>query len=607
MPRASRSFLTGRHVSLSCLAALVATTGAARADVSQPFGGVTLVSHAGHGSLLVVNLCAAGVSVRATRYGERHKKASEWGSAIGAQAAINGDFFDFPGWTWVAGRARGAGEDWPAGAQQHYANENRPYWQFGPALARFVDQNATGPDPGASELIGGHDTVIHAGQPITSFSDSFSLAKRPRTAIGISQDERTLFVFSTSDSLDLNQLSGVLIAHAQEAGGPAIHHATNEDGGGSSQMYVAGKGELVSTTRQVNNHLGIFASGSGASPQCNNQPPRGSLDQAGCDTITGWAQDPNTPDAPIATHLYFNAPVGAPGTIGVPITADQHRDDLCTAIGSCNHGFSYLSPYALFDGKAHEVHAYGIDSGQGNNPELGSKSLTCAPPKLTGVRRHVSSEAVLAAWKFSTFRDQATVTDAALATLADASDWPEKPAMIRAKGQPAVYLVDGTRRRHIPSQSVAANWNLDIATAVEKSVAEVEAIPEGTPLSARPLLVRSGGPAVYVVDDDKPGSAGAGGQGGAGGQSGPGGQGGASSSGTSGHGGTGTSGTSGQPGSAGRATGGQAGGGGNPTIVIHAPTEDDGSCRVATPGRAGRAGLLLALAGLMGWRRRRAR
>ncbi|RYE83292.1 MAG: hypothetical protein EOO75_19515, partial [Myxococcales bacterium] len=337
--------------------------------------------------MAIVNLCAAGVSVRATRYGERKRTASNYAQALNLQAAINADFFDFPGWTWVGGRARGAGEDWPAGAQQHYGNENRPYWSFGPGLARFIDQNATPPEPGVTDIVGGHDTVIHNGQP-QSFSDSFSKAKTHRSAIGISGDRATIFLFSTSDNIDLNQLSGQMIALAQEGGAPGIAHATNVDGGGSAQLYVAGKGELVSSSRQVNNHLGIFASGSGPSPNCPNAPPRGSLDQAGCDTVNGWGQDPDAPDQAIAVHLYFNAPVGGPGAIGVPLTAGQKRDDLCTAIQSCNHGFSYPSPYALFDGQPHEVHAYGIDTGGGHNPSLGGKTLTCAPPKLADVVAH---------------------------------------------------------------------------------------------------------------------------------------------------------------------------------------------------------------------------
>ena len=39
-------------------------------------------------------------------------------------------------------------------------------------------------------------------------------------------------------------------------------------GGGSSQMYVKGQGQIVTSGRLVANHLGIVATGKGASPMC---------------------------------------------------------------------------------------------------------------------------------------------------------------------------------------------------------------------------------------------------------------------------------------------------------------------------------------------------
>ena len=67
-----------------------------------------------------------------------------------------------------------------------------------------------------------------------------------------------------------------------------------------------------------------------------------------------------------------------------------YKNDLCQAIGSCNHGYAYPIPVSLQDGAMHTVHAYGIDTAGGNNPELsgGPKGFTCAPPALPAVGVH---------------------------------------------------------------------------------------------------------------------------------------------------------------------------------------------------------------------------
>jgi hypothetical protein len=122
-------------------------------------------------------------------------------------------------------------------------------------------------------------------------------------------------------------------------------------------------------------------------------PPVGWLDAAGCDglgALSGWSQDPDAPSEPTDVHVYFGGPAGS-GAPGIPLSANVHREDLCAAIGSCEHGFLLPAPLSLFDGKDHPVHAYGIDKNGPNNAELSGspKALNC---KLTpsGVRRHVA-------------------------------------------------------------------------------------------------------------------------------------------------------------------------------------------------------------------------
>jgi hypothetical protein len=115
---------------------------------------------------------------------------------------------------------------------------------------------------------------------------------------------------------------------------------------------------------------------------------RGHLDAAGCGAIAGWSQDQASPAAPISVDLYFDAPASASNAgSATRMTAQDHRADLCTAIHSCDHGFSVPPPLALMDGKSHAVYAYGIaSSGDGPNELLGGtpQSFTCAPSASPG-------------------------------------------------------------------------------------------------------------------------------------------------------------------------------------------------------------------------------
>lgn len=110
---------------------------------------------------------------------------------------------------------------------------------------------------------------------------------------------------------------------------------------------------------------------------------RGSLDEARCDEIRGWAQDPNARDAVIEVDLFFDGPMERGGP-SMRVRADLRREDLCAAIGSCDHGFAVDTPLALRDGRAHTVHAYGRSLDGRTTPLLGGspRSLRCTTPSV---------------------------------------------------------------------------------------------------------------------------------------------------------------------------------------------------------------------------------
>ncbi|MCA9691926.1 MAG: M15 family metallopeptidase [Myxococcales bacterium] len=234
-------------------------------------------------------------------------------------------------------------------------------------------------------------------------------------------------------------------------------------------------------------------------------PPDGYLDAADCESVRGWAQDPDAPETSIDVHVYFGGPAGDPNAVGVTVKADEHRDDLCMSLGSCNHGYTLAIPKSLQDGAPHPVHAYGIDTGDDDNTQLiqSPGTITCAPPPVpAGVRRHVTSPAVLSAWKFDVFWQLVSLDDATLATIPEWVAIEPAPLLIQADdGSPEVWLVDGAVRRHVPSPEVAAAWSFDLNTVVTLPAADVVAVPVGTPVWPEPFLVKGQGPEVYVLDD----------------------------------------------------------------------------------------------------------
>jgi GH25 family lysozyme M1 (1,4-beta-N-acetylmuramidase) len=234
-----------------------------------------------------------------------------------------------------------------------------------------------------------------------------------------------------------------------------------------------------------------------------DRPPMGWLDAAGCDAIRGWAQDPDAPDASIDVHVYFGGPAGS-GAPGVPTTANVHREDLCAAIGSCEHGFSFEPPLSLFDSKPHPLYAYGIDHGGSNNAELSGSplELVCAPTVPDGVKRHVVDPASFAAWKLDEFWDTLPVGDTEIADLETGGDLPAAPELAVADdGSPEVWLIDGTMRRHVPDPSAMTAWRFDWGAIQTKPIGEIAALKEGPAWRHRPVLLHQSDGTIWLVDD----------------------------------------------------------------------------------------------------------
>jgi uncharacterized protein (TIGR03382 family) len=226
--------------------------------------------------------------------------------------------------------------------------------------------------------------------------------------------------------------------------------------------------------------------------------PKGYLDGATCDALHGWAQDPNAAATAIGVNLYFDGPKG----LG-PLTtkADVHRDDLCKAIGSCDHGFDVAVPVGLMDGAPHTVYAYGVDSAGKTTSLLSDapKTFTCAAPAIpAGVKRGVTGPSSMTAWKFDPALDVAHQAQGAVDTVPKGDAFPDQPtAVIADDGSPAVWVVDGAVRRHVVSPASLAAWQL---TTAKWSAAKIDALAQGPDWPASPFVFKGDGAAVYVLD-----------------------------------------------------------------------------------------------------------
>ena len=242
-----------------------------------------------------------------------------------------------------------------------------------------------------------------------------------------------------------------------------------------------------------------------------NAAPTGYLDSAACDTIAGWTQDPDAPGSALTVDLTFDAPTGKTGSGTLKRTANVYRDDLCKALGSCNHGYSVPTPLGLQDGTKHTVYAYGADTSDSSLQLLTNapKSFTCQPPKIPqGIKRHVVDPASMTSWKFDALLDVAQEPLANVQAVTDGPDLPAAPTVVISDdGSPSVWVVDtakdGTQvRRHVINPTSMSQWGFAAKTW---TASKVNAIPQGIDWPAAPFVLQGvGAPGVYVMDETPP-------------------------------------------------------------------------------------------------------
>ncbi len=275
---------------------------------TEPYPGVRLLERHTTGPnwriyAAFVSLCNDGVRIDARSSQAVRLTAAAWGSAIGAELAVNGDFYrtDRSAPT-VYGDAVGVGLPWPV-ARTGLAAEFSDDWYyrkygwiaFGDGWVElnhskwaknnvdvgtgwFVGQMTKKIPEGTHALVSGFPELVVEGTALTSFPDRGDAADRhPRTAMGLTEDRKTfmLVVVDGRSSQSVGMTGAELAALMKELG---AYTAFNLDGGGSSQMWVRGQGTINApsdgSARPVANHWGVFAGG--------DAPPGSCFQAGGC-------------------------------------------------------------------------------------------------------------------------------------------------------------------------------------------------------------------------------------------------------------------------------------------------------------------------------------
>ena len=223
--------------------------------------------------ITTVNLCASGVRIRATAPGEGPRTTSSFASLVGATAAINGDWWGRDGNPRLPDTIpRGLS----LGNRTHFTQTADPPFYgfmafgFNRAEASKQEEAVGQPQGWMHEVVSGQPTILADGVVRDSGTNGHC-ARNPRTITGLSADKTTFYMVvvdgrrSSSIGMTCNEAADFM----QSLG---ASDALIQDGGGSSTMWVSGRGVVNNPSdgsqRSVVNHWGIIAQDTGPPHAC---------------------------------------------------------------------------------------------------------------------------------------------------------------------------------------------------------------------------------------------------------------------------------------------------------------------------------------------------
>ena len=252
-------------------------------------------------------LCSNGIQLEARSSQATRITTEAWGTAVGAKVAVNGDFWrtDTTVPT-VYGDAVGVGTRWPS-ARSGLGSEYAAEWYFGyygwiafgngwveldhtgyvkdHGAALHITQGfhgatrSTAIPSGTQALVSGFPELVVEGTTMSAFPDRGDCSLlEPRTAMGLNKD-RSEFYLVTVDGRSTASVGMTCAQLAVLMKSIGAYTAINLDGGGSTQMYIAGRGTINQPSdgvaRGVSNDWGVLYGGA-------TMPPTSCFKAGGC-------------------------------------------------------------------------------------------------------------------------------------------------------------------------------------------------------------------------------------------------------------------------------------------------------------------------------------
>jgi exopolysaccharide biosynthesis protein len=211
--------------------------------------------------ILVVDMTTPGVTLASTPSAARKQRTSSYATSTGAAAAINGDLFSYTTYG-TTGLAAGAHAKW-TDTKDTASSANIAFGDSTRVEIHNAAENLAFNSTWMKGVVSGHPQLVTAGVKLATNPSSPSCPYRnPRTAVGLSQDAKTLWMVvvdgrsSISAGMTCTELATLMK-------GLGAYQAVNLDGGGSTTMFLKGTGIVNKPSdgseRVVANHLAVFA------------------------------------------------------------------------------------------------------------------------------------------------------------------------------------------------------------------------------------------------------------------------------------------------------------------------------------------------------------
>jgi hypothetical protein len=210
---------------------------------------------------LEVDLCNPGVSLLATPPNEGRSRSSVFGANNKLHAVINAAFYNTSTFVPI-GLAMGNGQHWTNTADSSTTNYFASGRENRVSLA-YPEQVLSNPEIWMRDVVSGIGVLVRDGQVVQDTVIDHLTARHPRTGLGLSADGFKLYLVvvdgrrqGVSIGVTTRQLGEIM----KELG---AWKAINLDGGGSSTMWLQGRGVVNlpsdGSERVVANHLGVSA------------------------------------------------------------------------------------------------------------------------------------------------------------------------------------------------------------------------------------------------------------------------------------------------------------------------------------------------------------